>query len=633
MKKTLGIILLVPLAVFGQINVGSGGAGGSGTNTITVRSNNVAVGSQAIVGLWAGSGATIHATNDTTAGKVDVLISATGSGTPGGNSADIQFNQSGAFAGTNTLVYDRTNQILFLKERSSAFDSGYRVDGGGGSLTNSLSAQGFAAYSGVLNFFPFKIVGSLLPRYELGTNAFWATNEATKFIDSGLIYSPWRTNWNSAVESTNFAMRGGSPGAGKVMTSDADGDATWGAPASVITNVTSLSTSNATSKPLTNSNSAGTVALFGLEAGANTTITPNGSNLVIATTGGAASTNNAVTAAGYAHAGTVEVTNGIYKRPLSLFVIGTNLVTGTNLSGRYVANLTNPGVTNIVVYPGSGLTELEVRAVPGVTVRLLVETNGSSVPDNWYVGGRAIAFGTNSLQQTLVQVSTNGNGTNYLEFTQDLVLVATNGVSFAWTNRLTGEVGVTHSGHYTGSATNAGAFRVTGVTTLESSLGVTGSSSLGGTVSLPGYSANFLLKTDGASDLTSSSIGVPVGTVVSNVQAIYQQTYTNYPAITVSNFVFSFLTNNYELNAYTNLNFTNIVGHHRSSKSDLVVMIRPLNQNCTVVWPAAGVNHLSYNWRTNANSTLWTTLTNNKVYVATIAAVGTNFFPSISLWE
>jgi hypothetical protein len=49
-----------------------------------------------------------------------------------------------------------------------------------------------------------------------------------------------------------------------------------------VTNVVSLSTTNATSKPLTNSFSAGVLTLRGLEAGANVTITANGSNWVIA---------------------------------------------------------------------------------------------------------------------------------------------------------------------------------------------------------------------------------------------------------------------------------------------------------------------------------------------------------------
>lgn len=60
-----------------------------------------------------------------------------------------------------------------------------------------------------------------------------------------------------------------------------------------VTNVVSLSTSNATSKPLTNSHSSGVLKLYGAEAGANMSITDNGSNLVFASTasGGASSFN------------------------------------------------------------------------------------------------------------------------------------------------------------------------------------------------------------------------------------------------------------------------------------------------------------------------------------------------------
>lgn len=53
-----------------------------------------------------------------------------------------------------------------------------------------------------------------------------------------------------------------------------------------VTNVISLSTSNALSKPLTNLYSAGTLTLRGIEAGANVTITANPSNYVIAAAGG-----------------------------------------------------------------------------------------------------------------------------------------------------------------------------------------------------------------------------------------------------------------------------------------------------------------------------------------------------------
>ncbi len=58
-----------------------------------------------------------------------------------------------------------------------------------------------------------------------------------------------------------------------------------------VTNVTTVF-SNATSKPLVQSYSAGTLTLSGLEAGANVTLTWNGSNYVVASTGGGGGTSN-----------------------------------------------------------------------------------------------------------------------------------------------------------------------------------------------------------------------------------------------------------------------------------------------------------------------------------------------------
>jgi hypothetical protein len=67
-----------------------------------------------------------------------------------------------------------------------------------------------------------------------------------------------------------------------------------GTVANNVTNVVSLSTSNALSKPITNLYSAGVLTLRGLEAGANVTITANPSNYVIAATGGGGSGSLAI---------------------------------------------------------------------------------------------------------------------------------------------------------------------------------------------------------------------------------------------------------------------------------------------------------------------------------------------------
>lgn len=109
------------------------------------------------------------------------------------------------------------------------------------------------------------------------------------------------------IRGGNLSLQIGTPEPGKVWTATStEGAGIWsnvtvaasaetnavltnliGTVARNVTNFVSLSTSNATSKPLTNSYAAGVATIFGIEAGANITTTPNGSNIVIATTGGA----------------------------------------------------------------------------------------------------------------------------------------------------------------------------------------------------------------------------------------------------------------------------------------------------------------------------------------------------------
>lgn len=99
-----------------------------------------------------------------------------------------------------------------------------------------------------------------------------------------------------------------------------------------VTNVVSLSTSNATSKPLSNSYATGTLTLFGLEAGANVTITPNASNLVIAaTSGGSVSATNVPN---------LTVTNAINEVEYSPTSSGTNLTIDLARSGNIAVTLT-----------------------------------------------------------------------------------------------------------------------------------------------------------------------------------------------------------------------------------------------------------------------------------------------------
>ncbi len=103
-----------------------------------------------------------------------------------------------------------------------------------------------------------------------------------------------------------------------------------------VTNVISLSTSNATSQPLTNSYGSGTLRLYGIEAGANVTIGDNGSNKVISATSGsgvAYKTN----AQAIATENSLNFTNG-----LDIFFVATDQV-GTRVDLE--ARIQNDAVT------------------------------------------------------------------------------------------------------------------------------------------------------------------------------------------------------------------------------------------------------------------------------------------------
>lgn len=99
-----------------------------------------------------------------------------------------------------------------------------------------------------------------------------------------------------------------------------------GTVANNVTNVVSLSTSNAVSKPLTNSYTGGVLTLKGIQAGANITITDNASNYVIASSGGGGSGSLAVQT-NRVNLGTETNLNFITGNAIS--ILATNM-SGTN---------------------------------------------------------------------------------------------------------------------------------------------------------------------------------------------------------------------------------------------------------------------------------------------------------------
>ncbi len=107
-----------------------------------------------------------------------------------------------------------------------------------------------------------------------------------------------------------------------------------------ITNFVSLSTSNATSKPLTNSYTSGVLTMFGLEVGSGIAITPNASNLVLSSTGGAGISTN-----GNQFGAAVPVT-------IKSGVLLTNVLVDTSIT---VTNPNNGGSTGFVLINDNGV--------------------------------------------------------------------------------------------------------------------------------------------------------------------------------------------------------------------------------------------------------------------------------------
>jgi hypothetical protein len=63
-------------------------------------------------GVVVAAGAGISVASSGASGQQTFTVSATGGGSPGGNSGAIQFNEGGGLAGTNEFLFDRTNKTL-----------------------------------------------------------------------------------------------------------------------------------------------------------------------------------------------------------------------------------------------------------------------------------------------------------------------------------------------------------------------------------------------------------------------------------------------------------------------------------------------------------------------------------------
>jgi len=278
-------------------------------------------------------------------------------GTPAGNSGAIQFNQGGAFAGTNRLSYDRTNEMV--RQLVGAFASGIVV-------TNSANNQAVRLNNqGLLND------GANELRFGVNANSNWVINASgywvptdTGVYDIGASNFRVRTNWmNEADISVSLSLRDPASinsGRGTLFAHPSD----W-----KVTNQFNFAVTNPVAGQVLKVSSAS------ISGGLNTVVLTNDFP----------STTTA---------------SGMFLRDTNMFFDGgiTTLYTNT-----FVANI--GGVTNMLptnILAGSKV-RLEFQVQPGVTVGFPTITTAQ-----W--GGYAPFFSTNSGEYNVVEVSVPSAG-------------------------------------------------------------------------------------------------------------------------------------------------------------------------------------------------------------------------------
>ncbi len=148
--------------------------------------------------------------------------------TPGGNTANVQFNESGAFAGTNLFSYNRASNILTLSGvNGSVLHEGFTITNAAGTTTNTMFAYGMEtknASSGLLlgangKYLLLNITGDLAP-LSIGQS-----------LGGMHGFLRFDTNFSRYVDTTNLIVRGtvaNPPGVGRFLTgSDSAGSAVW----------------------------------------------------------------------------------------------------------------------------------------------------------------------------------------------------------------------------------------------------------------------------------------------------------------------------------------------------------------------------------------------------------------------
>lgn len=356
-----------------------------GTNAWLIITTNVA---QDAVTVAAGSLITVT-TNVTSTNTIYTIAGTAGSGTPVGPVGAVQYNLLDAFYGTNEFNYTNrsiglgTNQpqanlhivhstpVIFLEDSNAVSNPtlfSMRGTGIGSEVNQANGVSNWVLYVNGADTISVRTNG-LFPAGVAGIAKNLGSTDLAFF--SNAVQHLWISN--------SFKFIGGTLGAGKVLTSDANGIGTWETPAGGAEN---------TGTNVNQFGAAGAILTLkdGL-MGTNFNIfgTLSASNLVVTNVAGfSGSVTNTV------RTPTQTSSNILFDGSLGNYFVYTNSI--------HTGGSTNVVFTNLVI----GQTVVADVYITNATVVLKV--NAVEFPTNWYIGNSPVAVASNGWSRITVLV-------------------------------------------------------------------------------------------------------------------------------------------------------------------------------------------------------------------------------------